>query len=285
MLCKELREKVNYGWTIIKIIKKENDELYLKDVLILKNEKLSEEIYKLTFKDKEISQKSKMGQFLEIKAGQGIDNLLRKPISINNVIEDEITLLYKVVGNGTEKLSKYKKDDKISVLGPLGNGFPEIENKEVLLVAGGIGYGPFSYVMQKIKDWKLFYGVRDKKELVLDEYMRYEKEGKAILLTDNGSYGKKGYITVELEEYLKSNKKDKVIFCCGPEIMMKKVSEIANMYSVPAYLSLETYMGCGIGACLGCAQKIKNKNREKGWEYKKVCKDGPVFKADEVIWE
>jgi len=259
--------------------------LYLKNVLILKNEKLSEEIFKLTFKDKEIAQKSKMGQFLEIKAGEGIDNLLRKPISINNIIGNEISLLYKIVGSGTKKLSTYAKDDKISVLGPLGNGFPDIKNKEVLLVAGGIGYGPFSYVVQQIEKWKLFYGVRDKKELVLDEYMEYEEQGKAILVTDNGSYGKKGYVTNELEEYLKISSKDKVIFCCGPKIMMKKVSEIANKYSVTAYLSLETYMGCGIGACVGCVQKIKNIRKEKGWEYKKVCKDGPVFTAEEVIWE
>lgn len=259
--------------------------MYLKNVLILENEKLSEEIFRLTFKNEEIAKKSKMGQFLEIKAGDGIDNLLRKPISINNVIGDEVTLLYKVVGSGTKKLSMYTKNDKISILGPLGNGFPEVKNKEVLLVAGGIGYGPFSYVMQQLEKWKLFYGVRDKSELVLDEYMEYEEQGKAILVTDNGSYGKKGYVTNELEEYLKNGTEDKVIFCCGPEIMMKKVSEIAKKYSIVAYLSLETYMGCGIGACVGCAQKIKNNNKGKGWEYKKVCKDGPVFTADEVIWE
>ncbi len=259
--------------------------MFLKDVEIIQNREIQKNHFLLSFKDKEIAEKSKMGQFIEIKVG-GIENLLRKPISINDVEGDEVQILYRVVGKGTRDLSDYKKGDKISVLGPLGNSFPEINDKEVLIVAGGIGCGPFSFVMRKLKNWKLFYGIKDACEFLLEDlYKAYEKDGKAFISTDNGSYGKKGFVTKELEEYLLKDNKDKVIFACGPEVMMKAVAGIAEKYEVESYLSLEEYMGCGIGVCMGCVKKIKNPDKPEGWENKKVCKDGPIFKGAEVIWE
>lgn len=121
--------------------------------------------------------------------------------------------------------------------------------------------------------------------LLEDSLKEHEATGKAVVTTDNGSYGEKGFVTAKVEEYLKADRSNKVIFACGPEIMMKKVQEIAVKYGVESYLSLEEYMGCGIGACVGCVKKIKNSEKPNGWEYKKVCKDGPIFKGEEVIWE
>lgn len=260
--------------------------MFLKDVIIEENMELKPGNFLLSFRDSEIAGESKIGQFLELKAGSGNDNLLRKPISINDVEGDLVTIIYRVVGKGTDRLSQYKKGDKFSVLGPLGNSFPVIKDKEVLIVAGGIGCGPFSYVMRTLPNWKIFYGIKDACEFLLeDELKAHEKSGKAFITTDNGSYGDKGFVTQKLENYIKENGTDKVIFACGPEVMMKAVGDIAVKYSMEAYLSLEEYMGCGIGACVGCVKKIKNPSKKDGWEYKKVCKDGPIFRADEVIWE
>ncbi|MGM0509033.1 MAG: dihydroorotate dehydrogenase electron transfer subunit [Fusobacteriota bacterium] len=268
--------------------------MHLKDVEILENQKVAKGIYKLTFKSPEIANEASEGQFLEIKVAQGISNLLRKPISINNIKGNKVSIIYKVIGKGTQKLAKFKKGEKLNVLGPLGNGFPslnkdELKNKkkELLLVAGGIGYAPFSYIMDKYENWKLFYGSKNKKELLLDDYNKRGNSENLIITTDDGSFGKKGYITEELKSYLEKNKdkKEIIIFVCGPEIMMKKIAMITCKYNVLAYLSLETYMGCGIGACVGCVQKIKNEEKKNGWEHKKVCQDGPVFKASEVIWQ
>lgn len=260
--------------------------MFLKDVVIEENREIKPGNYLMSFRDKEIAGESKIGQFLEIKAGNGIENLLRKPISINDVENDKVTIIYRVIGKGTTKLSEYKPGDKISVLGPLGNSFPEIMDKEVVIVAGGIGCGPFSYVMRKLPNWKIFYGVKDACEFLLEDSLKeHEATGKAVITTDNGSYGEKGFVTAKVEEYLKTDSSNKVIFACGPEIMMKKVQEIAIKYGVESYLSLEEYMGCGIGACVGCVKKIKNSEKPNGWEYKKVCKDGPIFKGEEVIWE
>lgn len=258
--------------------------MYFKDVLIVENKEIKPDNYKIVFVDKEMAKATQMGQFVEIKVGEGIENLLRKPISINDVEGEKITLLYRAVGKGTKSLADYKSGDKISIIGPLGAGFPEIENKEVLIVAGGIGCGPFNLVMRKIKNWKLFYGCRDKCEFLLDDIL-FEHKDRVFVSTDNGTMGKKGFVTSDLENYLKIDSENKVVFSCGPEVMMEAVQKICDKYNVESYLSLEAYMGCGIGVCNGCAKKIKNPDKENGWEMKKVCKDGPVFKGSEIIWE
>ena len=257
--------------------------MFLKKVMVEKNEEIKSDYFIISFKDKEIAETIKKGQFVELRIS---GNLLRKPISIHDLYKNEISLLYKVIGKGTKALSKYQKDDKLDILGPLGNGFPNIaDDKEVLLVAGGIGFAPFSLVMRKVKNWKLFYGFRDAAEFLLEGATPDIDYENVFITTDNGSMGRKGFVTEKLEEYLKENSKDKVIFSCGPNIMMKKVAEIANKYGVISYLSLEEYMGCGIGACVGCVAKIKNSAKPDGWEFKKVCKDGPVFRGDEILWD
>lgn len=262
--------------------------MFIKNLTISSNVEIKNRNYLMSFKDREMAQNARIGQFVEIKAGVGIDNLIRKPISINRVQGDEIFLVYKVVGKGTEAMSKLSPGDNINVIGPLGNGFPELsEEKEVLMVAGGIGIGPFPYCIDTVKNWKLFYGFRDYSEFVLEqELKRYEANGKAFFTTNDGSYGMKGFVTDVLEKYLLENgTENKVIYCCGPDVMMKKVCEIALKYKVESYISMEDYMGCGIGICVGCVRKIRNPEKPGGWEHKKVCKDGPVFRGEEIIWE
>ncbi|HEY85594.1 MAG TPA: dihydroorotate dehydrogenase electron transfer subunit [Chloroflexi bacterium] len=262
--------------------------MFLKNIVVEKNKEVKSDHFIMSFKDKEIAEDVRKGQFVELKINDGLGNLLRKPISIHDVYENKVSLLYKVIGKGTKALSKYKKGEELSILGPLGNGFPNIaDDKEILLVAGGIGFAPFSLIMREVKNWKLFYGFRDASEFLLEgatSDIHYENE-QIFITTDNGSMGTKGFVTDKLEEYLRENSQNKIIFSCGPNIMMKKVAEIANQYNVVSYLSLEEYMGCGIGVCAGCVAKIKNPDKPDGWEFKKVCKDGPVFRGDEIIWD
>lgn len=264
--------------------------MFIKNLTVSCNVEIKNNNFLLSFRDKEMAENAKMGQFVEIKAGTGIDSLIRKPISIDRVEGDEIFLVYKVVGKGTLAMSKMAAGEPINVIGPLGTGFPEevaMSGKEILMVAGGIGIGPFPFVIDKAPNWKLFYGFRDYNEFVLEEELKsYEREGKAFLATNDGSYGKKGFVTDMLTEYLDRNGvENKVIFCCGPDVMMRKVCEIADKYKIESYISMEDYMGCGIGICVGCVRKIKNPEKPGGWEHKKVCKDGPVFKGEEIIWE
>ena len=134
-------------------------------------------------------------------------------------------------------------------------------------------------------NWKLFYGVRDESQLLLqDEIAGLEKAGQAFVATDNGSYGAKGFVTDLLDAYLTKDAANKVIFCCGPNPMMKRVCEVAAKHGVESYISMEDYMGCGIGICVGCVRKIRDASKPEGWDHKKVCKDGPVFKGEDILW-
>lgn len=261
--------------------------MYLKDVEILENVEIKSQHYLLTFRDEEIAAHSGMGQFVELKAG-GLDNLLRIPISICRVSGDRVSLLYRVVGNGTAAMAALHSGEQISVLGPLGHGFPDAipADKEVLLVAGGIGLGPFPYVMDALPNWALFYGVRDVSELLLDELLgECVQPDRLHIATDNGSYGHKGYVTDLLDQYLTQNSQNKVVFCCGPNPMMRRVCEVVAKHGVESYISMEDYMGCGIGICVGCVRKIRDASKPDGWEHKKVCKDGPVFKGEDILWD
>lgn len=260
--------------------------MLIKDAPITENVEIKPHNFLMTFQDAEMAAKCRVGQFLEIKAG-GIENMLRVPISIARVQGDLISILYHVVGNGTDVMSRMRVGETVNVLGPLGNGFPldVIGDREVLFVAGGIGFGPFPFAMDSLSNWKLFYGIRDEAQLLLqDEITELEKTGKAFIATDNGSYGTKGYVTDLLDAYLSKDANNKVIFCCGPNPMMKRVCEVAAKHGVESHISMEDYMGCGIGICVGCVRKIRDDSKPNGWDHKKVCKDGPVFKGEDILW-
>lgn len=260
--------------------------MFQKDVPIVENVESKPHNFLMTFQDAEIAAKSRVGQFLQFKAG-GLENMLRIPISIARVVGDRVSILYHVVGNGTDVMSKLRVGDSINVLGPLGNGFPQdiSADKEILFVAGGIGFGPFPYAMDRCSNWKLFYGVRNEAQLLLqDEIAALEEAGKAFVATDDGSYGTQGFVTDLLDAYLAKDSRNKVIFCCGPNPMMKRVCEVAAKHGVESHISMEDYMGCGIGICVGCVRKIRDASKPDGWEHKKVCKDGPVFKGEDILW-
>ncbi|HHV94930.1 MAG TPA: dihydroorotate dehydrogenase electron transfer subunit [Clostridiaceae bacterium] len=253
---------------------------------IVHNEELVPSIFKLVFKSEYIAQNAKPGQFVNIKCCEGINTILRRPISICDVDRDNnyVTIVYQKRGKGTEYLSRAREGDTLNVIGPLGRSFEMSDRyKNIAVVGGGIGIFPLLFLLKESKTMKktAFIGFRNKENYVLiDEFERYAND--LFISTDDGSFGYKGFITDLFENGI-ANEKFDIIYTCGPEAMMEKVVKASYQAGIPCQVSLEQRMGCGIGACLACVCRIKiiseseKENSNKSWHYKRVCKDGPVF--------
>ena len=243
---------------------------------ITENKNICLSFYKFSVVSKEIASVAVAGQFCMI----GLEKVfLRRPLSIYSVDKNTgtVSFLYKVVGKGTDILSKLSVGSKVKVLGPLGQGYPlQVKDDiEPVLVAGGTGVASIHFLAGNLsKPGSLYYGVRKKEELMcLDSF---EKTGwKINISTEDGSYGYKGFVTDLLAKQIQQNS---IIYVCGPTPMMKKVAEIAKDKEISGYASLEQKMACGVGNCQGCAVKIKNSN-------KMACKDGPVFPISDISFE
>ncbi|HEY5560251.1 MAG TPA: dihydroorotate dehydrogenase electron transfer subunit [Clostridiaceae bacterium] len=210
------------------------------------------------------------GQFFMLRAW-GEEPVLSRPISVYKIGEDSLSFLYQIVGRGTKLIARVKVGEEIELLGALGNGFPlsDIQGK-IAIVAGGIGIAPMAHLIGMIKAnyIDLYVGFRDK-TFALDGLEKYSDN--IFTSTESGSVGYKGYIT----DLIKPEKYD-LVLCCGPEAMMKVLLNKCKEARVPILVSTEKHMACGIGACLVCTCKTINGN-------KKSCKDGPVFRGEELI--
>jgi len=225
-----------------------------------------------------------------------LDPLLKRPLSIHRWFGGDFQLLYRVAGKGTKILSRKKRDDVLDIIGPLGKGFRTGKSKgAIILIAGGLGIAPiFALADSLVKKKKtnpptpegrgrnvlLFYGARTKGEvLCTDELASIGID--PVVSTDDGSLGKKGTIVNVLEKhfaYKSSNVTDLLLYACGPEPMLHALSRLAKKHSLRGYVALEEKMACGLGTCLGCVVKTI-----KG--YKRVCKEGPVFPIEDIVWE
>lgn len=241
---------------------------------VISNNKIAEGIYDLVISSPVIAKNAKAGQFVEVYPDNGV-NLLPRPISICEIEGDTLRLVFQVVGAGTSLFAKLKAGDEIRVLGSCGNGYTLTEGKAVL-VGGGIGVPPLLETVKRLKGEKIVVlGFRSGSFLV-DEFKKYG--AKVYIATDDGSVGFKGNVVQLLEA---ENITGDVIYSCGPKIMLKFLAEYAKKQNIACQVSMEERMACGIGACVGCVIKIKT---TEGWTYKKVCKDGPVFNSEEVVW-
>lgn len=242
---------------------------------ILKNEQVIDNIYKLIieFNDDKILP----GQFFMLKTLNN-EFLLPRPISVNDCDDNSVTFLYRVEGMGTKVMSNLAAGTEIQALGPTGNGFDldKIKGK-VAIIGGGIGTAPLLYLVKKLKlKPDVYLGFRDI-TYGLDEFEKYSD--KLLIATEDGSLGQKGFVTALLnfDDY-------DCVVTCGPEIMMNAVmdacekSKAKNNSSkdIKCYVSLEKRMACGVGACLGCVVETKD-------GMKRVCKDGPIFEASELL--
>ena len=232
--------------------------------------------FTLTVKSAALAEAAKPGQFLHIRCGE---KPLRRPISIHAVTGDTLTVVFEAKGEGTRWLSSRKPGDELDILGPLGNGFPEISG-DILVVGGGIGVPPMYFAAQNSGRADAVLGFRSEdKALLLHEFRSVC--GTVKIMTDDGSLGQQGFVAQGVSEMLSARHYDAVL-ACGPKIMLKTTFAEAKKAGVPCYVSMEERMGCGIGACLVCALPlIRDGEQVMGH----VCKDGPVFSGEEVVWD
>lgn len=235
-------------------------------------------IFKMIIEAPEVAQSAKCGQFVNLYP-RSKSTILPRPISISEITQTTLTLIYGVVGEGTREFSKYQEGETIRLSTALGNGFSPQEAECSILVGGGIGVPPLVELAKQIKGEKIaVLGFRDEPFLV----ERLEEIGvKVYVATDSGKIGFKGNV---IELIKAEGIKGDYFYSCGPKVMLKALATYCDTQEVPVQVSLEERMGCGYGACVGCVCKTKAPT-EKGFEHKKVCKDGPVFLGSEVKWD
>jgi dihydroorotate dehydrogenase electron transfer subunit len=221
------------------------------------------------------------GQFYMIGVGATYDPLLKRPFSFFRKTRYGIQFLYSVRGKGTLMMKNLKQGEVINIVGPLGNGYPLPERNSLpVFVAGGTGIASVFSLFQRLsKKACLLYGAKCREDLIMLNGMRAIKE-RLILCTDDGSFGERGTAVDIMKKFLSKKTASNsmpVIYACGPKPMLEAISKIALEKDLKGYISLEENMACGFGACLGCAVKTIH-------GYKRVCKEGPVFTIEEIVW-
>lgn len=238
---------------------------------VCENIEISDGIFKLSVESK-LGHKVVPGQFAMLRTA-AIEPFLSRPVSIHDADDEKLHFVFEARGLGTKNLSSLKKGEGIEILGPLGNGFAiESIRGKIAVLSGGLGIAPMNYLIKSLKNCEIdvYAGFRSQ-VYGMDEVGEYIRN--LYITTEDGSTGIKGYVT-DIFNTLEYN----AVFCCGPEIMMKRVVEICRSQAVPVYVSMEKHMACGIGACLVCTCKTTEGN-------KRTCKDGPVFSGRDVIFD
>ena len=231
----------------------------------------------LVLKQPELARLAQPGQFLHLRCGE---LQLRRPISIGGVAGDRLTLIFEVKGKGTRWLSQRRPGDVLDVLGPLGHGFPRLSDR-VLLVGGGVGVPPMHFAAQRTENADAVLAFRGRERALLIPEME-ALCGQVLVMSDDGSVGTQGFAAQGVEAMLEKHSYQ-AVFACGPKIMLKTTFQACRQAGVDCYVSLEERMGCGVGACLTCAAAIYGP--EGSPTMQKVCKDGPVFRGEEVGWD
>ena len=255
-------------------------------------------VFRTNLRGPEIARDACPGQFVNVRVAECLDPLLRRPFSIHAASPERgvFSLLYVVRGRGTKLLKAMQPGNSVSVVGPLGRGFdlgdsPEAEH---VVVAGGCGAAPLHFLCDALcRKWDcsrvtVLAGAQCKDAVLCETEFRAHGVEVGIS-TDDGSYGYHGFVTQLLEQHLIQTGNRQLptanvrVYTCGPHSMLKEVARISGAAGVAScQVSLENVMACGIGVCMGCVQKIKDSH---GWHHERVCSEGPVFEAKDVIWE
>ena len=256
---------------------------------ILKNEQILPFLYQLRIQHQGIADLSSPGQFVNIKVSDDLAPLLRRPFSISSSDRKNgwFEILFQVFGKGTEILSRFEPGVEIDFLGPLGNSFRIKDTlKNSILIAGGVGIAPLKFLSEQLNRKKikttLFWGAQSAEMIKSYSDLLPDDNCKKYFSTEDGSLGYQGFITELFLEKIKIfDKNSSAVFSCGPNPMLKKVKEIACNNSIPCQVSMETMMGCGFGACMGCNVLASGENVA----YYYVCTDGPVFNAEDIVFD
>ena len=246
---------------------------------VISQECIGTGVYSMWIQTEKVVKEAVAGQFISVYC-KDKTKLLPRPISICQVNKKEgsLRIVYRVVGGGTKEMSGYKAGDDIDILGPLGNGFMQRAGKKAILIGGGIGIPPMVQLAEELKEKaevQIVAGYRN--ELFLTKEL--EERGNLFIATEDGSTGTKGTVIDVMKERVVQGD---VIYACGPTPMLKAIKEYALEKNIECQLSLEERMACGIGACLACVCRSKEKDSHSNVNNKRICKDGPVFLAEEV---
>lgn len=251
----------------------------IESIIVVENKKLSNDIFVLELTSPGRIPEMKPGQFAEVKIEGSPETFLRRPFSIHDVNYSRNTfkLLIQIAGKGTETLSGIRTGDSLNLIYPLGNSFSLPEpGEKILLAGGGCGIAPLLFLGKYLKSNgftpDILLGFRSRERVI--EFDEYSEIGKVYLTTEDGSLGKKGYIT---DHPVLSSEKYDNIYSCGPEPMMKAVAKYCRDNDIKCQVSLENLMGCGIGACLCCVVETVRGNVCS-------CTEGPVFNINELKW-
>lgn len=251
--------------------------------IVVSHEPMGPDYRVLTLKLPTVSGAAQPGQFIHLRIAQLHDALLRRPFSIYRVDGSHLSILYKTVGRGTAAMQSMKTGDSVSIIGPLGNGFPcQMDPASIpVLVAGGYGVAPLYFLARKLPRRGILFvgGAKAVDILLADDFQKLGWEVR--IATDDGSLGTKGLVTAPLDAWLSTKREVPEFFACGPNGMLKAVGDRSIAGHWKAWLSLDRHMGCGVGACLACVQKIRLNGQDS---LARVCKDGPVFESREICW-
>ena len=289
---------------------------------IVSNKRMKDNHFLCSLAAPAISKEARPGQFVNIKAGDTTGPLLRRPLSIHRVIGPRVEILYEVLGQGTQMLSRQKPGEFLDIIGPLGNGFDYTSPRHhvttsPVLVAGGIGVAPLLFLAERLAcsvereahrkarasklsakrypcltgrqalNAVVLIGAKTKNHILCEaEFRKLGCEVKVA--TDDGSKGFRGYVSDLLKHVLSTiDYRLSTIYACGPKPMLKEIARLSIAHAIPAQISLEEHMSCGFGACLGCVVKVRQAaiKGKSEFEYVRVCKEGPVFNAQHVVWE
>lgn len=252
---------------------------YREKAVVTEQREIAQDIYSLWLHAEEIAKEARPGQFVSVYC-QDESRILPRPISICEIDKESgrIRLVYRAAGEGTKEFSEYDSGDTLEIVGPLGNGFPLDRGYEkVFLIGGGIGVPPMVELAKQLPGEKLVISGYRGGELFLKEEL--SRNAELYVATEDGSAGTKGNVIDAIREnHLTAD----AIFACGPTPMLKALKAYAQEQGIDCYLSLEERMACGIGACLACVCKSMDIDEHTNVKNKRVCKDGPVFEAEEI---
>jgi dihydroorotate dehydrogenase electron transfer subunit len=265
----------------------------------VENVRLARQTYRIRLHSPDLAALVRPGQFLMLRLPGRSDPLLGRPFALYDTVLDSkgrpaaVDVVYLVVGKVTGLMAELRSGDRVEVWGPLGNGFPELQDLDhVGLVAGGIGQTPFLAHVRELLGTRgyggrparrgarrvsLFYGVRTADLAAGVEDFR-AAGAEVHLSSDDGSVGHHGFVT----QLLAQHPRPQHLVGCGPEPMLRALAKLAAEWAVPCHVSLETPMACGVGICFSCVTRVKIGD---GWDYRRVCVEGPVFDAGCLAWE
>lgn len=251
-------------------------------LIIVKNKEIASGIWQMDMTGEFPYSQVQAGQFINIRVGEGLEHVLRRPISIAEVDLEQslLTIVFRVVGEGTEWLAQQSAGTVLDILGPLGNGFKPVTSKGSLIVGGGIGIPPLYELAKRLaakgEVLDIFLGFRRADEVFWEE--RFAKYGNVQIYTEDGGLGTKGFVTLGMASGLQENPHSwDNVYACGPRGMLKAVQDLIADLPIGGGVSLEERMACGVGACYGCT--CDNTAEES----KRICVDGPVFSWQEVV--